>query len=203
METATNITPTHYLITTSEREGLTGHRGAVVWMSGFSGAGKSSIAVGLDHHFNKNRQFSFILDGDNLRFGLCADLSFDDKARHENIRRAGEVAKLMAQAGLIVICAFISPFAADRQIVRDSCKKSAIPFVEVFINAPLHVCEQRDPKQLYKRARAGSISGFTGIDSPYEVPQNPEIELRTDLIPLNECIKKLADLVKELTTLSA
>jgi adenylyl-sulfate kinase len=202
-QNATNLTQTHYLIATSEREVLTGHHGVVVWMTGLSGAGKSSIAVGLDHYLNQQRQHSFILDGDNLRSGLCADLSFSDEDRHENIRRAGEVAKLMAEAGLIVICALISPFAADRQVVRESCAKSSIPFMEVFINAPLEVCEQRDPKRLYQRARAGTIPGFTGIDSPYEAPVNPEVELRTDLNTLEECIRQLAERILEKTVLDA
>jgi adenylyl-sulfate kinase len=200
---ATNLTQTRYLIATSEREVLTGHRGVVVWMTGLSGAGKSSIAVGLDQHLNQQLQHSFILDGDNLRSGLCADLSFSDEDRHENIRRAGEVAKLMAEAGLIVVCALISPFAADRQMVRESCQKSSVPFMEVFINAPLEVCEQRDPKHLYQRARAGTISGFTGIDSPYEAPVNPEVELRTDLNTLEECIRQLAHRILEKTVLDA
>lgn len=200
-ESATNLTQTKYLIATAEREILTGHRGMVVWMTGLSGSGKSSIAVGLDQRLNQQRQHSFILDGDNLRSGLCSDLSFSDKDRHENIRRAGEVAKLMAEAGLVVICALISPFEADRQVVRDSCEKSSIPFLEVFINAPLEVCEQRDPKRLYQRARAGGIPGFTGIDSPYEVPQNPEVELRTDLSTLEECINELAGVILKKTAL--
>ncbi len=202
-EPAPNLTRTHYLIATSEREVLSGHHGVVVWMTGLSGAGKSSIAVGLDKYLNQTRYHTFILDGDNLRSGLCADLSFSDKDRHENIRRAGEVAKLMAEAGLIVICALISPFAADRHMVRESCEKSAIPFMEVFINAPLEVCEQRDPKHLYQRARAGAIPGFTGIDSPYEAPLSPEVELRTDLHSLDECISKLAARIREKAALSA
>lgn len=196
-QSATNLTQTHYLIATSEREVLSGHRGIVVWMTGLSGAGKSSIAVGLDQFLNQQRQRSFILDGDNLRSGLCADLSFSDKDRHENIRRAGEVAKLMAEAGLVVICALISPFAADRHMVRESCEKSSVPFMEIFINAPLEVCEHRDPKHLYQRARAGTISGFTGIDSPYEAPIKPELELRTDLNTLGECIHQLAICILE------
>jgi adenylyl-sulfate kinase len=198
---ATNLTPTQYLVSTVEREAVRGHRGIVVWMTGLSGAGKSSIAMGLDQHLNGQGLHSFILDGDNLRSGLCSDLSFNDTDRHENIRRAGEVAKLMSEAGVIVICAFISPFAADRQIVRDSCDKSSVPFIEVFINAPLEICEQRDPKHLYRRARAGTIPVFTGIDSPYEAPVNPDIELRTDLSPLDDCVMRLAELVKTRSTL--
>ncbi len=198
---ATNLTPTHYLIATSEREILTGHRGVVVWMTGLSGAGKSSIAVGLDQHLNQQGQHSFILDGDNLRSGLCTDLSFSDQDRTENIRRVGEVAKLMAEAGLIVICALISPFEANRWKVRQSCEKSSVPFMEVFINAPLEVCEKRDPKHLYQRARAGGITGFTGIDSPYEAPVNPEVELRTDLNTLEEFIHQLAGRILEKTAI--
>ncbi len=200
-ESATNLTKTHYLVSTAEREALVGHRGAVVWMTGLSGAGKSSIAVGLDHELSARRMHSFIVDGDNLRSGLCCDLSFTDKDRRENIRRAGQAAKLMAEAGLIVICSLISPFVADRNLVRQICESSSIIFIEIFINAPLEVCEQRDPKQLYARARAGFITGFTGIDSPYEMPQSPELELRTDLFALDECIQRLAELVILQTTL--
>lgn len=200
-EPATHLTQTNYLIATAEREALAGHRGAVVWMTGFSGAGKSNIAVGLDQYLTGERMRSFVLDGDNLRSGLCADLSFSDEDRHENIRRVGQVAKLMAEAGIIVICALISPFTAGRRMVRAICDESSIPFIEVFVNAPLAVCEKRDPKKLYARARSGAISGFTGIDSPYEVPQNPELELRTDLIPVNECIQRLSGVVKAKTNL--
>lgn len=160
-QNATNLTQTHYLIATSEREVLTGHHGVVVWMTGLSGAGKSSIAVGLDHYLNQQRQHSFILDGDNLRSGLCADLSFSDEDRHENIRRAGEVAKLMAEAGLIVICALISPFAADRQVVRESCAKSSIPFMEVFINAPS------------RSASSATRSASTSAPAPAPSPASP------------------------------
>lgn len=202
-DSSLNITQTKFLLASAEREVLTGHHGIVVWMTGLSGAGKSSIAVGLDHYLNSQRQLSYILDGDNLRSGLCADLSFSDADRHENIRRAGEVAKLMAEAGLIVICALISPFAADRLRVRESCAKSNVPFMEVFINAPLEVCEKRDPKHLYQRARAGGIPGFTGIDSPYEAPTSPEVELRTDLNSLENCIRTLAGRILEKTALNA
>lgn len=202
-DSSLNITETKFLIAASEREVLTGHHGIVVWMTGLSGAGKSSIAVGLDRYLNRQRHLSYILDGDNLRSGLCTDLTFSDADRHENIRRAGEVAKLMAEAGLIVICALISPFEADRRRVRESCEKSAVPFIEVFVNAPLEVCEKRDPKHLYQRARAGSIPGFTGIDSPYEPPPSPEVELRTDLHSLDECIHALAERILEKTALGA
>lgn len=203
MGKASNIVPTNFLIATEDRSSLTGNRGAVVWMTGYSGAGKSSIAIGLDHHLNQVRRLSYVLDGDNLRTGLCSDLTFSAEDRHENIRRAGEVAKLMAEAGLIVICALISPFAADRLKVRQSCERSSIPFMEVFINAPLAVCEKRDPKKLYERARAGAIKAFTGIDSPYEAPENPEVELRTDITPLDECISQLSACILAKTTIKA
>jgi adenylyl-sulfate kinase len=194
---SSNITQTKFLIASSEREILAGQHGIVVWMTGLSGAGKSSLAMGLDERLNQRRRLSFVLDGDNLRHGLCADLGFSDEDRRENIRRAGEVAKLMAEAGLVVICALISPFAADRQMVRESCARAAVPFVEVYVNAPLTVCEKRDPKHLYKRAREGGIPGFTGIDSPYEAPEHPEIELHTDVTPLNECINQLTGRILE------
>ncbi|HBJ85649.1 MAG TPA: adenylyl-sulfate kinase [Verrucomicrobiales bacterium] len=200
-DSSSNLTRTKFLTAPSARAHLTGHHGIVVWLTGFSGSGKSSIAIGLDQQLNRQGLRSFILDGDNLRHGLCADLKFTDADRRENIRRAGEVAQLMAEAGLIVICALISPFAADRHKVRENCGSAAIRFMEVFVNAPLSVCEQRDPKQLYQRARAGFIPGFTGIDSPYEAPAQPEAELRTDLDTLDECVDRLTALVLDQVTL--
>jgi adenylyl-sulfate kinase len=169
-----------------------GQRGGLVWFTGLSGSGKSTLATGLDVCLHRLRRASFVLDGDNLRHGLCRDLGFSDVDRTENIRRAGEVGCLMAEAGLIVICSLISPFAADRQLVREACAKQGVNFLEIYVNAPLAVCENRDPKGLYRKAREGKIQGFTGIDSPYEPPLNPDLELRTDLHSLEVCLDSLA-----------
>lgn len=187
-----NITWSHLQVSRDDRWKLMGQRGGLVWFTGLSGSGKSTLATGLDVCLHRLRRASFVLDGDNLRHGLCRDLRFSDTDRTENIRRAGEVGCLMAEAGLIVICSLISPFAADRQLVREACAKQGVNFLEIYVNAPLAVCENRDPKGLYRKAREGKIQGFTGIDSPYEPPQNPDLELRTDLHSLEVCLESLA-----------
>ena len=178
--TSQNITWTLAKIGRDERAKRFGQRGAVVWLTGLSGSGKSTMAVGLDAWLGGRGRPAFILDGDNVRHGLCRDLGFSDADRAENIRRTGEAGKLIAESGLVAICALISPFAAERQNVRESCAAAGVPFIEVFINSPLKVCEARDPRGLYRKARAGEIKGFTGIDSLYEPPSHPELELRTD-----------------------
>lgn len=175
-----------------------GHRGAVVWLTGLSGSGKSTLAVALESALFRRGVGAFILDGDNLRHGLCADLGFSEADRTENIRRGGEVARLMAEAGLVVISALISPFAAERERVRTLCSAAGVPFLEVFVNAPLSVCEERDPKNLYKKARLGEIKSFTGIDSPYEPPTSPDLELRTDKQSRDECLEILLRKVETL-----
>ncbi len=148
---------------------------AVLWFTGLSGAGKSTIAGALETRLAQLGYHTYLLDGDNVRHGLCSDLGFSEQDRRENIRRIGELAKLMADAGLIVLTAFISPHRAERQLVRDLLPESE--FMEVYVNTSLEVCEQRDPKGLYKKARAGEIANFTGIDSAYEAPLEPEIDL--------------------------
>ncbi|WP_395736462.1 adenylyl-sulfate kinase [Prosthecobacter sp.] len=195
-----NITWSHLDVSREDRWRLLGQRGGLVWFTGLSGSGKSTLATSLDVSLHRLRRASFVLDGDNLRHGLCRDLGFSDSDRTENIRRAGEVGCLMAEAGLIVICSLISPFAADRQLVREACAKQGVNFLEIYVNAPLAVCENRDPKGLYRKARQGKIQGFTGIDSPYEPPQNPDLELRTDLHSLEVCQEALAKCV--LSTMS-
>jgi bifunctional enzyme CysN/CysC len=172
-----------------------GHRSAVIWMTGLSGSGKSTLSVNLESQLFQQGVSAFILDGDNLRRGLCQDLEFSDNDRRENIRRAGEVARLVAESGSVVIASLISPFAKDRELVREICKKSGILFFEVYVNAPLAVCEQRDPKQLYSKARNGQIKRFTGIDSPYEPPTAPELELKTDQSTLEECVQAILDFI--------
>ncbi|PNH92770.1 adenylyl-sulfate kinase [Vibrio diazotrophicus] len=148
---------------------------SVLWFTGLSGAGKSTIAGALETRLAQLGYHTYLLDGDNVRHGLCSDLGFSEQDRRENIRRIGELAKLMADAGLIVLTAFISPHRAERQMVRDLLPESE--FMEVYVNTSLEVCEQRDPKGLYKKARAGEIANFTGIDSAYEAPLEPEIDL--------------------------
>lgn len=161
----------------------------VLWFTGLSGAGKSTVANAVESLLFGNKNHSYLLDGDNVRHGLNNDLSFNEKDRVENIRRMGEVAKLFTDSGLIVLSAFISPFRSDRQRVRDLFEDGQ--FIEVFIDTPLDICEQRDPKGLYKKARSGEIKSFTGLDSPYEVPENPEIQLHTT----GSTLKQLAEQV--------
>ncbi|CAH1527774.1 adenylyl-sulfate kinase [Vibrio rotiferianus] len=157
------------------RAGLKKQKPAVLWFTGLSGAGKSTVAGALENRLAELGYHTYLLDGDNVRHGLCSDLGFSEQDRRENIRRIGELAKLMADAGLIVLSAFISPHRAERQLVRDLLPEGE--FIEVFVNASLEVCEDRDPKDLYKKARAGEIPNFTGIDSEYQAPANPEIDL--------------------------
>lgn len=178
-----------------ERWSLMGQQGCVIWLTGLSASGKSTIASALDQKLYELGLKSFVLDGDNLRLGLSSDLGFSDDARTENVRRAGEVARLMADAGLIVVCAFISPFARQRAQIRANCEAAEIRFIEVYVNAPLQVCETRDPKGLYRKARTGQIQGFTGIDARYEPPQKPEIELCTDRSEIGTCVESLLAIV--------
>lgn len=169
----------------------------VLWFTGLSGAGKSTVAGALESKLAQLGHHTYLLDGDNVRHGLCGDLGFSDQDRRENIRRIGELAKLMADAGLIVLSAFISPHRAERQLVRDLLPEGE--FLEVFVNVPLEVCEQRDPKGLYKKARAGQIANFTGIDSVYEAPLKPEIDLPAGELSVEQlvelCIQALKDRV--------
>ncbi|HTR42132.1 MAG TPA: adenylyl-sulfate kinase [Pseudomonadales bacterium] len=173
-------------ITTRQREILNRHPGCVIWLTGFSGAGKSTIAIRLEQALYKLRRHAYILDGDNIRQGLCSDLGFSHDDRTENIRRIGEAARLFADAGIICIAAFISPYRADRDLARRIAPKGK--FLEVYVNAPLEVCEERDPKGLYARARAGKLKNFTGISAPYEPPLKPEIKLDTNQLSVNECV---------------
>merc|ERR1712087_413538 len=170
-------------ITREEKWKAVGHKGITLWMTGLSGSGKSTISVALEHALVKNQARSYFvyrLDGDNLRFGINRDLGFSPEDRKENVRRVAEVSRLFAEAGAIVIAGLISPYAADRAYAREVHKNASLPFMEVFVDAPLETVESRDPKGLYKKAREGKIKGFTGIDAPYEKPENPEIHVRTD-----------------------
>ena len=185
-------------VQSSERARRNGHSGRIVWLTGLSGAGKSTLAVALERRlFDEGRQVC-VLDGDIVRTGLCADLGFSAEDRTENIRRIGEVARLMGGAGMVVIVAFISPFRADRDRVRAGMPEGR--FTEVFVNAPLEVCEQRDPKGLYAKARAGELTDFTGISSPYEPPASPEIELRTDQLSVVEAMECVLAFLKKAST---
>jgi bifunctional enzyme CysN/CysC len=181
-------------VTTGARASLLGHRGAVIWLTGLSGAGKSTLSTALEQRLFRAGILPVVLDGDVLRAGLCQDLGFSAEDRKENIRRAAESALLLAEAGTVVVTALISPFRADRQLVAERCKARGVPFAEIFVNAPLAECERRDPKQLYQRARAGQIPKFTGIDSPYEAPLTPALELRTDLETVEQSLDKLTTL---------
>lgn len=172
-----NIVWSHAALSRDERWKLLRTRGGTVWMTGLSGSGKSTIATALESELLRRGRMAYRLDGDNIRHGLNANLGFSADDRRENIRRVGEVARLFADAGAIAIVSFISPYRADRELVRRVHAASSLTFVEAFIDTPLEVCEQRDPKGLYRKARAGEIKGFTGIDDPYEAPAPGEAEL--------------------------
>ena len=180
-------------ITARERAVRSGHRGAVVWLTGLSGAGKSTIAQALERELFNRAMHTYVLDGDNVRHGLNSNLGFSPEDRVENIRRVSEVAKLMADAGAVVITAFISPYRMERRRAREIALESNAEFIEVFIDAPLEVCETRDPKNLYKKARAGEIRDFTGIDAPYEAPEDAEIVVRTDRLSVDESVATILD----------
>ncbi|WP_202620833.1 adenylyl-sulfate kinase [Pectobacterium parmentieri] len=162
-------------VTRESRERLHGHQGGVIWFTGLSGSGKSTLAGALEQALHQRGVSTYLLDGDNVRHGLCRDLGFTDDDRRENIRRVGEVAKLMVDAGLVVLTAFISPHRAERKMVQDLLGEGQ--FIEVFVDTPLATCEARDPKGLYKKARAGELRNFTGIDSVYEAPETPDSHL--------------------------
>lgn len=176
-------------ITRAERASLKHQQPCLLWFTGLSGAGKSTIANALDVALFQRGYHTFLLDGDNVRHGLNRDLGFSEEDRVENIRRIGEVSKLFADAGLIVLSAFISPFASDRLLVRNLFP--AGEFIEVFMDTPLETCEARDPKGLYRKARAGDIRNFTGVSSPYERPQAPELRLDTSTMGVEACVEHL------------
>ncbi|SDK02258.1 adenylylsulfate kinase [Ferrimonas sediminum] len=184
-----NLTWHDHAVTPEQRQQLKGHGSALLWFTGLSGSGKSTLANALERRLIAMEVHSFLLDGDNVRLGLNRDLGFADADREENIRRIGEVGKLFVSAGTLCLSAFISPFRADRQRVREALP--AGKFIEVFVDAPLAVCEQRDPKGLYQKARAGEIADFTGIDSDYEAPNEAEIHLRTDRLDTEAAVDKM------------
>lgn len=184
---ATNVTWHTHAVSKEERCKLKGHKGAVLWFTGLSACGKSTIANAVDHKLHQRGIHTFVLDGDNIRLGLNKNLGFSAEDRTENIRRIGEVAKLFASSGSFALTAFISPYRADRDKVREIMP--AGEFIEIYVNASLETCEKRDPKGLYKKARAGEIKNFTGISDPYEAPEKPELVLDSD----NKSIDQLAD----------
>ena len=172
-----------------ERAAIKNQKPCVLWFTGLSASGKSTVANEVELKLNKLNKHTYLLDGDNIRLGLNKGLSFSNEDRTENIRRIGEVSKLFVDAGIIVLTTFISPFKKDRQRVRDSLEKNE--FIEIFIDAPIKTCESRDPKGLYQKARKGKISSFTGISSPYEIPQNPEIHMKSETMTLDESIEQI------------
>lgn len=201
MKRATNVTWQHGTVDRAARRALLGHGGATVWLTGLPGSGKTTIAVAIEAALVASGALAYRLDGDNLRHGLCGDLLFSAKDRAENIRRAGETARLFADAGLIVLASFISPYASDREIVAEIHEKASLPFLEVFVECPLVVAEARDPKGLYKKARAGEILGFTGVDAPYEEPGAPALVLRTHEMSLAEEVDVVLDALGGIGTL--
>lgn len=189
-----NIVHQNHKIKKNDRNQLLNHSSFVVWFTGLSGSGKSTLANLLEQKLHQEGKLTYILDGDNVRAGLNNDLGFSAEDRQENIRRVSEVSKLISDAGAIVLSAFISPFEKDRAYTRNLFKENE--FVEIFVNCPVDVCEQRDVKGLYKKARAGQISDFTGISSPYETPNQPEIIVNTHLNTPEECITQILDHLK-------
>jgi len=196
-----NIVRHEGVISRQDRERLLGQRGCVAWFTGLSGSGKSTVSRVVEEKLTAAGRLVYVLDGDNVRHGLCADLGFSDADRTENIRRIGHVAALMADAGAIVLTAFISPFRKDRQQVRDVVGDH--DFLEVFVDAPIEVCESRDPKGLYKKARAGEIPEFTGISSPYEPPEQPAVHLQTGDLSLDECAQQVQAMLEQRGFLSS
>ncbi|KAJ5587612.1 uncharacterized protein N7459_003377 [Penicillium hispanicum] len=197
---ATNITYHAAALTRDERSTLRNQRGLTIWLTGLSASGKSTLAVELEHQLLRDRGVAaYRLDGDNIRFGLNKDLGFSEADRNENIRRIAEVAKLFADSAAIAITSFISPYRKDRDTARQlhevatPGEATGLPFVEVYVDVPVEVAEQRDPKGLYKKAREGVIKEFTGISAPYEAPANPEVHIKNHETPIQEAVKQIID----------
>lgn len=196
-----NIIWHEHHVTNKQRAAIKNQKPCVLWFTGLSGSGKSTIANAVELKLNESKQHTYLLDGDNVRLGLNKGLSFSDEDRIENIRRIGEVSKLFVDAGIIVLTAFISPFQKDRLQVRKLMPEKE--FIEVYIDTPLAVCESRDPKNLYKKARNGEISCFTGISSPYEAPNKPEIHIKAGEITIEESVIQIISYLKENDYLAA
>lgn len=195
MRKSSHITWHHATVTKENRHQLNGHRSCVLWFTGLSGSGKSTLANAVDKALHQQNFRSYVLDGDNIRHGLNNDLSFGKEDRKENIRRIGEVAKLFVDSGQIVSSAFISPFREDRQLVRKMFAEGE--FIEIYLNCPIQICEYRDPKGLYRKARKGEIPEFTGISSPYEIPHHPEIIIDTDKLTIEQSVNTVLSYLKE------
>ena len=193
-EKSRNITRVEHRIATEDRERRNNHKGGVLWFTGLSGAGKSTLAFALEEELFRRGYHTYVLDGDNVRYGLNSDLGFSPEDRTENIRRVGEVAALFARAGTICISAFISPYRNDREIAR---KAAGNKFYEVYVQADVATCEKRDPKGLYRKARAGEIADFTGVSAPYEAPQNPDFTIDTRINSVQDCVETLIAFVAE------
>lgn len=185
----------HATVTRARREQQNGHKSAILWFTGLSGAGKSTLAHAVEERLYQLGCRTFVLDGDNVRHGLCGDLGFTDQDRQENIRRIAELAKLMLEAGTIALTAFISPFQSERNLARNLVPHG--DFIEIYCRCDLSVCEERDVKGLYKKARQGEIKHFTGISSPYEAPEKPELSIDTDKHSLEECVDQVLALLGE------
>jgi adenylylsulfate kinase len=196
VQKATNVTWQDGEVTREDRYQILRQKGATIWFTGLSGSGKSTIAVALENALFERGKLSYRLDGDNVRMGINKNLGFSEEDRQENIRRIGEISKLFGDAGTIALSSFISPYRADRDEVRRLHEATDLKFVEVFVDCSLDVAEKRDPKGLYKKARAGEIKNFTGIDDPYEAPENPEIHLHTDKMTLEEEVSIIIDYLK-------
>ncbi|MEB5685092.1 adenylyl-sulfate kinase [Mammaliicoccus lentus] len=195
MSTSTNITWHDSEVTKAERQERNGHKSVVIWFTGLSGSGKSTVSVALEKALFEQKITSYRLDGDNIRHGLNKNLGFSPEDRRENIRRIGEVGKLMVDAGVVTMTAFISPYEEDRNIVRDILEDGE--FIEVYTKCSLDECEARDPKGLYKKARSGEIKEFTGINAPYEEPSNPEIIIDTEQHSVEEAVEEIVAYLKE------
>ena len=194
---ATNVHWHDGEVSTEQRSQLLGQKGATLWFTGLSGSGKSTVMVALEHALYQQGRLVYRLDGDNIRLGINKNLGFSAEDRTENIRRIGEVAKLFVDTGVIVLSGFISPYRADRDTVRALHESNGMKFIEVFVDVPLDVAESRDPKGLYKKARAGEIKNFTGIDDPYEAPSAPEIVLPSHELSLEEEVELLVNALRE------
>ncbi|MDB2409542.1 adenylyl-sulfate kinase [Pseudomonadales bacterium] len=194
---ATNVTRHEGDINSEHRNQLLGQKGATIWFTGLSGSGKSTVAVALENALHKAGRLSYRLDGDNVRLGINKNLGFSAEDRTENIRRIGEIAKLFVDTGVITLSSFVSPYRADRDIVRALHEASGMDFIEVFVDVPLDVAESRDPKGLYKKARAGEIKNFTGIDDPYEAPNNAEVVLNSHEMSLEKEVEILLALLSD------
>nr|WP_024307837.1 adenylyl-sulfate kinase [Pseudomonas sp. P818] len=193
MKPGLQVSPGSSLVVRGQRALSKQQEPLVIWFTGLSGAGKSTLAEALERSLQAEGRHTYLLDGDRLRLGLNRDLGFSERDRQENVRRAGEVAALMVDAGLVVLVAFISPFRSDRDAVRQLLPGQ---FIEVFIDTPLHVCEARDPKGLYRRARAGLIKNFTGLDSPFEAPQAAELRFDTSSCSVEEAVQQINDYLR-------